>query len=139
MAQTIEPLMALVRARFPKADNFTDQVSLTLPEGTIHYVEFDHGEGDERDFYYFLTSPSGVTLLEDALDALVKVQNLIERRKSFWQRITEGSLSDLVASLIALTVTFGFVLHTAVKGTPDQSLLAIFTLVLGYYFGKKTN
>jgi len=138
MAQTMEPIMALVRARFPEADNFTEQVSLTLPEGTIYYVEFDHGENDERDFYYALTGASGVTLLEDALDGLVKVQNLIERRKSFWQRITEGSLSDLVASIIALTVTLGFLVHTAVRGTPDQSLLALFSLVLGYYFGKKT-
>jgi hypothetical protein len=77
--------------------------------------------------------------LEDALDALVKVENLIERRKSFWQRLTGGNVNDLVASIIALTVTAGFFVHLAFKnGVPDQSLLAVFTLVLGYYFGKKS-
>jgi hypothetical protein len=86
-----------------------------------------------------LVGPSEHKLFEDAMDALDRLETLIRKRKSFWERLTEGSITDLVASIIALVVTVGFAIHTGVTGKPDQSLLAVFSLVLGYYFGKKTS
>jgi hypothetical protein len=75
-------------------------------------------------------------IFDDGISAMLSIQDMLERRRSFIQRLNEFNLFELVAAVIALAVTTTVIAQVAVKGVLSQELVGMFGIILGYYFGK---
>jgi hypothetical protein len=64
----------------------------------------------------------------------------LDSRRSFWQRLREFSLVEVMGAVIALCVTALFI-YLSIEGinNPDalsKEFTGIFGIIVGYYFGK---
>jgi hypothetical protein len=119
------------------------EIGVDMPEGKAFYAEFtDH---DGPDFCYALVQQDGQCKIFNDGEALVMFfQNLLDRKRSLWQRFSELNFNDLISAFIAFTIigSFAFLtIRAGWVGTPSDSViskefLAIVSLVLGFYFGR---
>jgi hypothetical protein len=124
------------------------KLSITLAEdqfgvGTVYYAEFESKDEDGEwndDFFYALVSRDRITLYDDGIEVIRGLNTLLQRRKTFWQRFTEFSLVDIVGAVIAMSITVTFIAATLSAyyggGKLDDHLVSIFTVIVGYYFGR---
>src|SRR5947209_19793074 len=116
-------------------------------------IHVQHGENGheqphiwEEDFFYVLVDQkSEVHLYDDGVEVIRGLNTILQRNKTFLQRLAEFSLVDVVGAVIALFITITFVIRYAfqyksgnivVEPNPsiDKDLVSIFTVVVGYYF-----
>ena len=97
----------------------------------------------EVDFFYALVRGDEVQLYDDGVEVIRALNIMLERKRTFSQRFSDFSLVDAVGALIAAFVTMTFVLRyalasrgIAVNDTIDKDLVSIFTVIVGYYFGR---
>jgi hypothetical protein len=102
----------------------------------------------EEDFFYVLVDEkSEVHLYDDGIEVIRALNTILQRKKTFLQRLAEFSLVDVVGAIIAIFITSTFVVRYAFQYTSghisvepnasiDKDLVSIFTVVVGYYFGR---
>jgi hypothetical protein len=130
-----------------------NEIGFDMPEGKAMYASFkvpeDTAEGDagatRDDFCYALVQPDGTCKLFDDGEQLVRFfQDLLDRKRSLWQRFNELNFNDLIGAFIALAIIGSFtflVIHASwIKAPPEawisKEFLAIVSVVLGFYFGR---
>ena len=150
-----ESIDQAVKERFEK--DHVSNIVITLAEdqfavGNVYYVDFkskniDHDPNDpdseewEDDYFYALVYKDRVSLYDDGIEVIRALNTLLQRRKTFWQRFTEFSLVDIVGAVIAMSITLTFVAASlgwlgSASAQVDQHLVSIFTVIVGYYFGR---
>lgn len=117
------------------------RVGSQFSEGNIYMVEFASEEIPKyKSWFYAYVNQEGCKLLEDGEEAIVYMQNMLEGRRTFLQRIREFDLLDIVSALIAFMIVGSFVWITlTTRDAPNaisKEFLTIVSLVLGYYFGR---
>ena len=78
-------------------------------------------------------------LFDDGFELVKAVQALSERRKSLLERISDFDLPDLIGGLIAILITLSVVLLLIFNKSTEgisKDFMAVFALILGYYFGR---
>jgi len=110
-------------------------------EGDTYYLEFRTRElGKDKSFYYAYVNTEGVKLFDNGEQTIVHMQALLEKRKSFIQRLKDFDFLDIIGAFIALPIIFAFIyIVVAEKGNPaaiSKEFLTIVSLILGYYFGR---
>lgn len=102
----------------------------------------------EGDFFYVLVDAKNeVHLYDDGVEVIRGLNTILQRKKTFLQRLAEFSLVDVVGAVIALFITVAFVGrylvqyksgNIVIEPNPgiDKDLVSIFTVVVGYYFGR---
>lgn len=105
----------------------------------------------ESDFYYAVVDPAGEVLLyDDGIEVVRGLNTILQRKKTILQRFADFSLVDVVGAIIAFLITLTFVARyllqyrtgqVAADAEPglDKELVSIFTVVVGYYFGRVTS
>lgn len=117
----------------------TRLVANNFLNGSVYYAEFQVDPPDPKadTFCYVLVNAAGARIFDDGVAIIRELQTDLDRRRSFFQRLGDFTINDLIGAIIALVVTAGFaaILYQGTLETNAQ-LLAVFTLILGYYFGK---
>lgn len=124
--------------------------------GNVYYAEFlvreapdedddvESKDGEwEEDFYYALMGHNEIQLFDDGIEVIRGLNLELQRKKSFWQRFSDFSLVDAVGAMIAFLLTAAFVgryffriTYSATVPDIDKDLVSVFTVVVGYYFGR---
>jgi len=123
----------------PTANNFAYELSSDETLGSqIWYVEWKSKKlGKDEALYYITINKNNVIhFYDDGVAAAKSIYDMIEKRRSIIQRLSEFTLVDLIAAFIAIVVTIAFVMQLTIKGSLGQEMIAIFGIILGYYFGK---
>lgn len=128
------------RAKDAKDFRFS-RVGSQFSEGNIYMVEFTSDEIPKyKCWFYAYVNQEGCKLLEDGEEAIVYMQNMLEGRRTFMQRIREFDLLDIISALIAFMIVGSFVwIILTTRDAPNaisKEFLTIVSLVLGYYFGR---
>ena len=110
-------------------------------EGTTYYLEYKTAELSKDDSYYYAyVDEEGCKLFDNGEQVIIHMQSLLEKRKSFLQRLKDFDLLDIIGAIIALPIIFAFVyIAVAGRGDPNavsKEYLTIVSLILGYYFGR---
>lgn len=128
-----------VKEEVPDAKELTLRKSIgNFVQSSVYYVEFASKEYEPADsFFYALVEKTGeVRLYDDSTDTVEKLEDILDRRRSISQRLSEFSLNQLIAAGIALSVTLAFVILTVTERALPQEFTGIFGIIAGYYFGK---
>ncbi len=123
------------------ADFRFDRVGNQFADGNTYMVDFKTKELSKTvSWYYAYVDSSGCQLLKDGEEAIVFMQNLLDKRRSFTQRLKEFDLLDIVGAAIALLILVPFAYTIFVtkgtQGSINTEFLTMVSLVLGYYFGR---
>jgi hypothetical protein len=152
---------AAVKEEYGSVEDFWAKLVIeNFLQGSVYYCEFnypekeegdkekkraeeqaddddDEGEEDEMDdFCYVFANSQRVQLFDDGVEVLKGLQAILEKRRSFLQRLNEFSLVEMIGAVIALTVTLAFVILTIARAELNKEFMAIFAIIAGYYFGK---
>ena len=136
-------IRAEVESSYGKLNSIeTRQVVSNFLSGAVYYAEFELAAATPTsDTFCYLFVPAKETdrpeISDDGVDLVKYLQNMMDRRRSILTRIGDFSLNEMIGAIIAICVTAGFI-WALYNGTMDNNkqLVAVFTLVLGYYFGK---
>jgi hypothetical protein len=107
--------------------------------GAVSYVEFASEQFDENDaFYYVLTTKDQVRLFDDGMQVIQVLKTMLDRRRTFWQRLTEFTFTEFIAAMIASVLTLAFVLALFSEQAASivEKLSSIVAVIIGYYFGR---
>ncbi len=133
-----EMIVREIKAGDPTSKDFVWELAATgLLDAIIYYVEWKSEEKkkDETLCYALVTKKMGVRLFDDGVAVCRFLQDQLERRRSFRERLNEFSLFEFVAAIIAVAVT-STVIYQVLTRQLTQEFVGIFGIVLGYYFGK---
>lgn len=143
MLSEAESIHSLIRDRikssFPTADHFTFELaSQDILGNQIYYVEWvsPKRSGGDTLCYALVDKKGQLRIFDDGITAVQYIHDMLEKRRSLIQRLSEFSLFELVAAVIALGVTATVVYQVLATGQVTQELVGIFGIILGYYFGK---
>jgi hypothetical protein len=131
-----------VKKLYKGASDFRfDRVGNQIADGNTYMVDFKTKElGKAVSWYYAYVDSSGCQLLKDGEEAIVFMQNLLDKRRSFIQRLKEFDLLDIIGAGIAflILVPFAYTLFITkgTQGSISTEFLTIVSLILGYYFGR---
>jgi hypothetical protein len=142
MAEINELLEAAVKAEDGTARNIIFRRIITnFLQSSAYYIEFDSKYwAPEDSFYYALVSTSGtVQLYNDGESVISALQSILDRRRNLWQRLNEFSLIEIIAAVIAVSVTIAFVYLSLANRELNREFTGIFGIIVGYYFGKGTS
>jgi hypothetical protein len=139
-------IMKEIQKKFSDASRFRfDRVGSKFEKGNTYMVEFTTTEL-KKDFswYYAHVDKNGCQLFADGDAAITYMQNLLDKKRTFLQRLGDFDILDFVGAIIALPIISAFVFivvsSKGVDGAVSKELLTIVSLILGYYFGRnKTN
>jgi hypothetical protein len=129
---------AAIKLRDPSATDITFQLVVDrFLEGSVYYSEFksQNIKPDETFFYSLVQKDNRVRLYDDGVDVIEGLQEILDKRRSFLQRLNEFSLVEMIGAVIAVLVTATFI-YSVVMGQLSQELTGIFGIISGYYFGK---
>ncbi len=136
-------IVAETRAGDPTAHNiYMSKVVSDFVESDVYYVSWDSNKYQDKDsFSYVLVTKDGVVrTYEDGVSAMEKLKDILDSQRTFWQRLREFSLFEVMAALIALCVTGVFIFLSLWSINDPNALskefLGIFGIIVGYYFGK---
>jgi hypothetical protein len=128
---------------FPDAKDFKfKHIGEEFLDGSTYYTEYTTADLEKNvSFYYAFVNRDGkIELLDDGEEVIIHMQNLLERRKSFSQRLRDFDLLDIIGAIIALPLIFAFIYIVIVsRGNAEgvsKEFLTIVSLILGYYFGR---
>jgi hypothetical protein len=119
------------------------EIGFEMPEGKALYAEFKDKKGEN--FCYALVPPDRKCILFNDGEELVRFfQNLLDRKRSLWQRFSEINFNDMIGAFIAFAIVGSFavlVIHAGWIGnmkedTISKEFIAIVSMVLGFYFGR---
>ncbi len=142
MSELEENIKGYIKAEDPTADHFyISKIVSDFVESNVYYVSWKSTNLNENEtFYYVLAEKNGVlSYYDDGVLAIEKLKNVLDNRRTFWQRLNEFSLFEVMAAVIALCVTAVFiVLSLGLVGPNDlnKEFTGIFGIIVGYYFGK---
>jgi len=105
-------------------------------EGDVYYAEFKN-DHNEDDFCYIFKTNKETLLFDDGESVIKEFHAKMDKRRNLIQRLNEFGLFDLVAALIAIIFTLVYASLVAIGNKPDNDFIALFTLLIGYLFGKK--
>jgi len=131
-----------VQKQFNDAENFRfNRVGNKFEEGNTYMVEFSTKERrKDMSWYYAYVDKTECQLFDEGEEAIVYMQTLLDKRRSFLQRLRDFDFLDIVGALIAFPIIIAFVYIVVLsKGSQDavsKELLTIVSLILGYYFGR---
>jgi len=136
-----------IKQEYDDASQFDiEQVGDDFLNARAYYIEFETAqlEGDYEKYYYALIDKNGCKLFWNGTEVVEILQNLIEKKRSFWSRFREFDFADVVAAGIAAAVTTAFVISIVanlIRKEPltepvGKEVVALFSIILGYYFGK---
>lgn len=131
-----------VRHLYPDATDFTFKaIGEEFLDGSTYYTGYKTKELNRNvSFYYAFVNSDGCKLLDDGEEVIIHMQNLLDKRKSFAQRLKDFDFLDIIGAIIALPIIFTFIYIVVLsKGNPDgvsKEFLTIVSLILGYYFGR---
>jgi hypothetical protein len=131
-----------VQKKFYDADNFRfNRVGNKFEEGNTYIVEFiTKDRSKNMSWYYAYIDKTECLLFDDGDETIVYMQNLLEKRRSFLQRLRDFDFLDIVGALIAFPIIIAFVyivvLSKGGQNAVSKELLTIVSLILGYYFGR---
>jgi hypothetical protein len=107
-------------------------------ESSIYYSEYKSKSEDEGDCFYYALHDGNtkeVILYDDGITAIKRLKEKLDSRRTFFQRIKEFSLNELIVFGIAFSTMGAFLLMCVFK-TPPQELTGIAGIIVGYYFAK---
>ncbi len=136
-------IILAIRQRFPDARTFRfDKIGAEFIEGNTYMVEFESDliKNKANSWLYSYVDSSGCRLFDTGDEAVIFMQGILEKRRTFWQRIKDFDLVDIVGAIIALPIVFAFVYIVITSKDPQNAIskdfLAIVSIILGYYFGR---
>lgn len=118
-----------------------NRVGNKFEDGNMYMVTFiEKGSSRDMSWYYAYLDKGECQLFEEGDDAIVYMQNMLEKRRSILQRLRDFDFLDIVGALIALPIAGAFV-YLVVSNQDSQDViskefLTIVSLILGYYFGR---
>jgi len=139
MEKKHEFIEAAIKERDPSATDITLQLIVdNFLEGSVYYAEFKSTviPKDECFFYILLQKQNQVKLYDDGINVIEGLQGILDKRRSFFQRLNEFTLVEMIGAIIALVVTLTFVYSTITGQGMSKELTGIFGIIAGYYFGK---
>ena len=135
-----ERIIEAIRKLSTRAGNFRfKRIGNKFEEGNTYSVEYDAPDVEKDvSWYYVYITDKDCQLLENGEDAIVYMQTLLERKRSFMQRLNEFEFLDIIGALIALPIILAFVFITIKSPQYEvgKEFLTIVSLILGYYFGR---
>jgi hypothetical protein len=142
MTTVEEEIKQYIKAEDPTATDFyITKVVTNFVESNVYYVSWKSTNLKENEtFYYVLAEKNGVlSYYDDGVLAIEKLKNVLDSRRTFWQRLHEFSLFEVMAAVIALCVTAVFIVLSLGLVGPNElnkEFTGIFGIIVGYYFGK---
>jgi hypothetical protein len=142
MSEFDEAIKIYIKAEDSTADDFSiSKVVSNFVESNVYYVSWKSTKLKENEtFYYVLAEKNGVlSYYDDGVLAIEKLKNVLDSRRTFWQRLNEFSLFEVMAAVIALCVTALFIILSLGLVGPNElnkEFTGIFGIIVGYYFGK---
>jgi hypothetical protein len=136
-----EIITAAILDKDPNANQINiTQVVDNFIGGTVYYIEYTSPQINISDsFYYALIDSYGkVRLYDDGIEVIESLQDILDKRRTFIQRLNEFSLVELVGAIIAILITLTFVYLSIRYQTVNKEFSGIFGIIAGYYFGKNT-
>ncbi len=129
-----------IKKRHGDAASFNiQQVAGEFLDGRSYYAEFESPTvpAGENFYYAFVKKNQKCMLYEDGMDVIKGLQTILDERRNFWQRMKDFDFTDTVAAIIAILISLTFVglMIFRTEGV-GKEFLAIFSVILGYYFGK---
>jgi hypothetical protein len=133
-----ELIISKIKKIHPDADRFQIQeVGSPFIGGQAYYIEFHSPTvGADEAFFYAFVANGACSLYEDGLEVIKALEERLERRRSFWQRISDFDFTETVGAIIALMIALTFVIMLVIKVDPSKEFFALFSLIVGYYFGR---
>lgn len=136
-------IVEAVQKLFKDASDFRfGRVGNQFEDGNTYTVEFTTKDIEKKDYswFYAYVDASGCQLLKDGEDAIVFMQALLDKRRSFVQRLRDFDLLDIIGAVIAFMIVSAFVYIILVtrdsQNAISKEFLTIVSMVLGYYFGR---
>jgi hypothetical protein len=120
------------------------EIGFEMPEGKALYAGFKDKDGPGN-FCYALVSPDHQCKIFNDGEELVRFfQNLLDRKRSLWQRFSEINFNDMIGAFIALAIVGSFAvlvvragwIGTLSENSISKEFIAIVSMVLGFYFGR---
>jgi len=143
MPEVKDAIEAAIKAEDSSASQFyLSKVVSDFVESDVYYVSWkSQNLSDNESFYYVLADKNGLLKwYDDGILAIEKLKDVLDGRRTFWQRLREFSLIEVMAALIALCVTAVFIILSIVSISNPNALskefTGIFGIIVGYYFGK---
>jgi hypothetical protein len=137
-----ERIIGAIQKQNNRARNFRfKRIGNRFQEGNTYSVEYDAPDVEKYySWYYVYITDKDCQILENGEDAIVHMQTLLERKRSFMQRLNDFDFLDFIGALIALPIILAFVFVTVTSKNPQDAVskefLTIVSLILGYYFGR---
>jgi hypothetical protein len=135
-----------VKKKFNDSSEFRfDRVGSKFEKGNAYMVEFTTKElKKDYSWYYAYVDNNGCQLFADGDATITYMQTMLDKKRSFVQRLGDFNILDLVGAIIALSIIAAFVhivwSSKGAEGAVSKEFLTIVSLILGYYFGRnKTN
>lgn len=131
-----------------EADDLTaeipEEVEREKDSNEMEEEEGDEGEDDdENDFYYTILTEDTKRLIhcDDGIRLLKEVRVILDRRRSFIQMISDFHLYELITFSVTILFVFAFLIslfyYFRDNSYFDNSLTAMFLIILGFYLGKE--
>ena len=77
-----------------------------------------------------------IKLYDDGVNVIEGLQVILDKRRSFLQRLNEFTLVEMIGAVIAMVVTVAFVYSVVGAKEISKEITGIFGIIAGYYFGK---
>jgi hypothetical protein len=143
MPEVKEAIEAAIKAEDSSAnDIYLSKVVSDFVESDVYYASWKSTKLPENEsfFYVLVTKDGNLRTYDDGVLAIEKLKDILDSRRSFWQRLREFSLVEVMGAVIALCVTSLFI-YLSIEGinNPDalsKEFTGIFGIIVGYYFGK---
>jgi hypothetical protein len=143
MPEIKEKIRNEIKNEDPTAEDFHFvKVVSNFIESDVLYVSWKSEKmGQDESFYYVLSDKNGeLTFYDDGIVAIEKMKDMLDRRRTFFQRLQEFSLFEVMAAVIAIAVTLVFIILSLVSiqnpNALSKEFTGIFGIIVGYYFGK---
>lgn len=107
-------------------------------ECSIYYSEFNSSSLEEHNcFYYALYdgNTNQVILYNDGIEAIRRLKDKLDSRRSLLQRVKEFSLFEMIMGMLAFFTT-GVYLYLSITAKPPQELVGIVGIIIGHYFAQ---
>jgi hypothetical protein len=131
----VQGIEVAIKRQYPNATDIRMQEVVShFLDGCVYYADFK--VADNEDFCYVFATNSNVDIYDDGVSVIKDFKTRLDERRGIWQRLGEFSLTEFIGAIIAICVTVAFVYLSATKGELNKEFLGVFSLIVGYYFGR---
>jgi hypothetical protein len=131
-----------IKMTYPDANGFTYEPNVSNAIiGNGYFIEFTSEELDDHESYYFcLVDNSKVEAFDSEQELLYHALNLMDRRRTAWQKLEGFTVADVLALLVAMVLSAVLLMEAPdIKngGSYSKEIIALFGIIVGYLFGRK--